>query len=420
MRHKHHLWRLGGDPPLIRPHSLAKHRVLRAYLERYVSVLTRNPAQEQLRLTLIDGFAGGGLYLDSRTKEQRSSSPLLMLEAMNSAEEDAQKDRKKPFRLDVEYFFIEKDPEAIAYLEDVLRESEHRKKLLNEIHVLQGEFTGHVNKIIEAVKRRGRAGRAVFFLDQFGYTDVPFDVIRKILSELDNAEIILTFATDFLITYLSGDEKSQQILDKVGLVLPSKDIATAKNDREWRRIIQYRLHRQIPEQTGARHYTPFFIRSEDSHRDFWLIHLSGHWKARDVMVGLHWQENTSFAHFGGSGLAMLGYDSKNDASLTKQNLLPGFYFDQTALVSSHEALMHQLPPRVFDCDKGITFNELFSGVTNETPVTAQIMKAVLKELVKEKQILVRDKHGASRRVGVQHGSDVLMPNRQRRLFGFDS
>ena len=420
MGHKNHLWRFGGELPHIRPHSVAKHRVLRAYLERYVSVLTRNPAQDKLRLNLIDGFAGGGLYLDSRTKEQRLGSPLLMLEAMKTAEEEAQKDRKNPFCLDVEYFFIEKDAEALTHLQKVLDESEHRGKIPDRVHLLKGEFTEHVGRIVDRVKKRGGAGRTLFFLDQFGYSDVPFDVIRTILSELENAEVILTFATDFLITYLNGDEKSQQILEKVGLVLPAKDIVTTKSEREWRRIIQYSLHRQIPERTGARHYTPFFIRSEDSNRDFWLIHLSGHWKARDVMVGLHWQENTSFAHFGGSGLAMLGYDSRNDAKLTKQNLLPGFYFDQTALVSSQEELMQQLPSRVFSFDDGVTFNDLLSGVTNETPVTADIMKGVLKELVKEKQIVVRDKSGAIRRSGIQHASDMILPNRQLRLSGFDS
>jgi three-Cys-motif partner protein len=81
MNHDHHTWRIGEELPQIRGHSLAKHRVLKAYLERYVSVLSANPRQEQLKLTLVDGFAGGGLYLDSRTKEERPGSPLIMLVA---------------------------------------------------------------------------------------------------------------------------------------------------------------------------------------------------------------------------------------------------------------------------------------------------------------------------------------------------
>src|SRR5687768_5214534 len=109
MSHEHHNWKLGNAPPQIRPHSQAKHRVLRAYLERYVSVLAARIQQDQFRLTLIDGFAGGGVYLDSRTKEERPGSPLIMLEAMERAADEAQNVRTKPFFLDVQYIFIEKD-----------------------------------------------------------------------------------------------------------------------------------------------------------------------------------------------------------------------------------------------------------------------------------------------------------------------
>ena len=81
MTTEHHEWKIGREPPSIRPHSLATHRILRAYLELYVDLLTARPAQETLRLTLVDGFAGGGRYLDSRTYagpsgQNASSSPL--------------------------------------------------------------------------------------------------------------------------------------------------------------------------------------------------------------------------------------------------------------------------------------------------------------------------------------------------------
>lgn len=212
MSREHHDWKIGRDPPLIRPHSLAKHRVLRAYLERYVSVLTANPRQEQLRLTLIDGFAGGGRYLDCRTKEDRPGSPLIMLEAMDQAAEEAQRARSKPFHLDVQYIFVEKEAEALDYLRRVLADSKYAPLVGDRIQLIQGEFTAQVPGITEFVKKRGRADRAIFVLDQFGYSAVPLPTIRNILATLDNAEVILTFATDSLIDYLNGNELTQQIL----------------------------------------------------------------------------------------------------------------------------------------------------------------------------------------------------------------
>lgn len=417
MSRAHHDWQIGKAPPLIRPHSLAKHRVLRSYLERYVSVLTANPRQDQLRLTLVDGFAGGGKYLDSRTKEDRPGSPLIMLEAMEQAAEEAQKGRKKPFHLDVQYIFVEKDPEALTYLRQVLSDSRFGKLLGERVQLIQGEFAAKAPEITDFVKKQGRANRAIYVLDQFGYSDVPLPTIRSILSTLENAEVILTFATDFLIDYLSENEQTQKILENVGIKLPAKTIATAKEARDWRRTIQFALHREIPERTGARFYTPFFIRSEDAHRDFWLIHLSGHFRARDVMVGLHWEESTSFAHYGRSGLRMLGYDQQNDVDWTHQRMLPGFFFDETALASSQDELAEQLPERLFGIRDGVAFNDLFANLTNECPVTAEIMRGVLGDLARSGVIQVRDKTGTqTRRVGVQHGSDIIIPSRQKRLF----
>jgi three-Cys-motif partner protein len=416
MGRENHTWKLGKEPPFIRPHSLAKHRVLRAYLERYVSVLTGNPRQDQFRLTLIDGFAGGGIYLDSRSKEERPGSPLIMLEAMHAASINAQQARSKPFNLDVQYFFIEKRRQSLEFLKNTLRDSEYRDQIEDKIQLLNGEFEPQVSRIIEFVKSRGPAGRAIFVLDQCGYMDVPLPAIKRILAELENAEVILTFATGFLIDYLSEDATTQEMLARTGISLPSQTIATAKKNREWRRIIQFALHQQIPQKTGAKYYTPFFIRSADSGRDLWLIHLSGHFRARDVMVGLHWEESTNFAHYGRSGLRMLGYDQSKDADWTKQKMLPGFYFDDTALVSSQEELFQQLPEQIYPHKDGIVFNRLFADLTNECPVTASIMKEVVSELARLGEIRVLSKDGTARRNGIGHGTDVIIPSRQKRLF----
>jgi hypothetical protein len=157
-----HSWKLGNEPPLIRAHSLAKHRVLKSYLERYVDVLTSNLRQEHLRLTLVDGFAGGGLYLDNRTREERPGSPLIMLEAMHSAATNAQQGRTKPFHLDVEYFFIEKNTHAFSYLKKTLHDSPYARSDSERMHLLHGDFTTYVDNVIRFIKRRGRAGRSIF------------------------------------------------------------------------------------------------------------------------------------------------------------------------------------------------------------------------------------------------------------------
>ena len=131
------------------------------------------------------------------------------------------------------------------------------------------------------------------------------------------------------------------------------------------------------------------------------------------MVGLHWLENTSFSHFGRPGLSMLGYDQDHDIKITGQP----FLFDECARTSTHECLMEQLPERLFGFKDGITFDDLFSQLTNETPATSDIFKVELGIIHKEGIIDIRDKSGlVKRQAGIQHRTDVIKPSSQRRLF----
>jgi three-Cys-motif partner protein len=409
-RHQNHHWTKDGALPERLQHSIAKHRVIRAYLERYVETLTTNLAQSQLKLSLIDGFAGGGMYAG-----EHSGSPLIMLEAMQEAERIAQSKRKNPFELDVEYFFVEKNLGAFERLQKELNESEFRHVVGSHAQLLHGDFLTHYRAIVERIASRSRSQRAIFLLDQFGYSDVPLPAIREILEKLENAEVILTFATDFLISYLNGSEKDQARLASMGIFLPPNLVTEAKRSPDWKRIIQFALHEEIPFRTGAKYYTPFFIRSLDSGRDYWLIHLSGHSRARDVMVELHWKESSCFEHFGRSGLRMLGYDQTQDPTWTNQPLFDGFQFDSEARKSSERELAGQLPHRVSLFKEGIPFVEFFSKHTNETPATSLIIRDVINQLVTEGDVEVLDRDG-KRRTKITKNSDIIRPSQQRKLF----
>lgn len=59
-------WHPDEPPPQIEPHSKAKLRVLRQYLRAYFDRLNVSPKREVFKLDLIDGFAGGGTFLEDR------------------------------------------------------------------------------------------------------------------------------------------------------------------------------------------------------------------------------------------------------------------------------------------------------------------------------------------------------------------
>lgn len=394
-------WLIGNTPPELELHSRAKHELIYDYLVKYVAVLTTQPHIDRFRLTLVDGFAGGGLYSDHRGIQL--GSPLLMMKAMTEAQVAAQSQRKKPFSLDAHFYFVELKKKTVDYLTHVLQNShaETAAPWRASTTVLHGAFEDHLEAVLADVRARTRAHRVIFVLDQYGYKDAPMHLLRRIFASLDNAEVILTFAADWLIAYLSDSEQSKRIISNVGLGPIGKSIQQLKEGlpTEWRQTVQILLHREIFEKSGARFYTPFFIHSTEANRSYWLVHLSNHPKARDVMAELHWEKHNHFLHFGRAGLNQLGYHPQKDLEEQGFSLLP-FRFDSFALAQTNHALGQDLPRRIHETGQ-IAVSELLAKITNETPATNAIILNVLRELSAEGELELIDEKGQKREAGVK-------------------
>ena len=95
-------------------------------------------------------------------------------------------------------------------------------------------------------------------------------------------------------------------------------------------------------------------------------------------------------------------------------MLPGFFFDDTARASSQDELLDQLPDRLAVHSSGIAFQDLFTVLANEVPVTQEIMARVLADLSRDGVIQVRDRTGLTRRrAGIQRKSDIIVRSSQR-------
>src|SRR5262249_24918722 len=140
MPKKEYGWEIGGVPPPIEAHSLAKHRILSEYVQRYIHVLTATPGQDTFRLTLVDGFAGGGEYTDAQTKLLSPGSPLILLDAVRAAEVAVNATRTKKLRVDARFIFVDDKPKVLAHLGEVLRKRGDAPKGDGVVQVLTGTF----------------------------------------------------------------------------------------------------------------------------------------------------------------------------------------------------------------------------------------------------------------------------------------
>ena len=410
-KRKKYVWKLGEPPPTIDEHSLAKLDIVEQYVGIYIDRVTRAFGQTLLNLTIVDGFCGGGLYRDGTGFVD--GSPLRLLKAVEDAERELAGDRRKGFVVRADFVFVDENPDHVAFLRDLLVRRGYLARLEKDIFLRCSTFEDAQAEVVARIHAKGPAQRALFFLDQYGWSNVRFATLRQILGTLAKPEILLTFAVDALIDFLSSKRSETRAL--FGIDLDREDVRALealKDEQGWRFLIQHGLYRHVQESTGALFYTPFFIHSPKSHRSYWLIHLSNHRQARDEMGKLHWQIQNHFMHHGGAGFGALGFDPDQDL---RQGLFD-FVFDDGARAQSEKAVLAQLPELLWAerarSGDGLPMEAFFAARCNDTAVTSEILQSQLVHLRDEKEIEIVGANGKPkpRATRLDWGDRILLPS----------
>lgn len=415
-------WVVGKPPPLLDPHSQVKHDLLREYVRRYIQTLLANPRAERLTWTLVDGFAGGGAYTGAEGDIVKGS-PLLLIDGCRETEAEIQSARTKAVSLDAHYYFVEKDAGAVAYLNAELDAHGYRAALGERLRLVQGTFEQHCDAIVGDIKMRGRSERALFVLDQYGFKDVPLPLVKSIFERVDKPEVILTFGIDSLLTYLTDSPASRATLGRLGLerYVDWPNLNRMKEAGRFKEVVQRQLSLGMLEQSGARFITLFFVRPLGSTSwDYWLVHLSRSYRARAVMMQVHWSLGNQFTHAMEPGLFQLGYAPAADPLASGQYDLPlgaPYSFDQVLHDHARKELELVLPRQVYGQTAPIRFIDLAAHVANHTAVTEEVLREALSPGIECRELVVVGPNGERRTRGSSIKSqDLIAPSPQRSLF----
>lgn len=280
---------------------------------------------------------------------------------------------------------------------------------------MHGIFEEKIDRILIEIKKRGRSWRSIFLLDQYGYSAVTIRTLQNIFQNLPFAEVILTFAVDSLIDYMANSTECKNMLQNLGLAYDLSNLENDKQQKNWRSVIQFRLYRELVDNAGARYYTNFFIKSSESTRSYWLLHLSMHSKAKDEMQALHWSLENHFVSEGKAGLNMLAYDPKRDVDFTRQ---PSFFFNESDKEKNQKALLGQLPALI--PSNGISVGEFYNIHCNQTTATFKMICSALQELYLHEEIEVRLMSGKSKKKGSKIDAHDFIKPASQLIFPFCS
>jgi three-Cys-motif partner protein len=267
-------------------HTRIKHEILMRYLSVWTTVL----GQSTVSLAYVDAFAGKGRYTTGQL-----GSPLLAIGAMLGAMED-----RKVSASGVSFHFVEPNQANFQDLQRELSQYPPAQDPRVKCHVYPTAFSSVCDTIAAEIQRKGQP--SFFFVDPFGYDDIPMEVLGRILC-VQRAEVFINLMYDFASRAIGVVNNPALARTLDGLFGTPAWRTVGELARETREKEFVTLYRQQLKRACPSYVLPF--RMGDDARDrtlYYLMHATKHIKGvrimKDVMVA-----SSSPGHLGYAGEA---------------------------------------------------------------------------------------------------------------------
>jgi len=359
----------------------------------------------------VDGFSGGGVFSDGARLVE--GTPFLLLNAVNRAVHRLNVGKAKPLAINADFHFVDASKRTTDYLKDQLLTKGHINRLGHDIFVHTKKFEAAAPDILDAIALRSirGAGRSLFLLDQKGYTKAPLATIRNIFDRFKRAECILTFAVDWLIDYLS--ERPENLAAAANVELSAdqvREFVRMRGEEGGRYAIQRLLLDHLRDRTGASFATAFFIRSIEAKKTLWLVHLSQHATARNVMVDSHWSVTNHSIHQGRGGLDIVGFNPDSFDPTT-------FMFAEHEREMMLQTLAEDMARRIRNSYLGepVEYGKFVDSIVNQTPARLSDIDSAVGSLVSTNALTVLNPLQRAKRSLRVGRTDFIEINRQPRF-----
>ena len=395
------------DGAKLEDHTKKKHTILREYFRQYLITRCQLPVQEKFRLAVIDGFSGAGLY-----ECGSYGSPLIFIDILinttNEINVHRVRQNLRPIQIECLFLLNDDDQTVIKLLQKNIAPLLVEANENQHLHIQPEFFNGKFETKYPEIKNRLQSARCrnvLFNLDQCGYSDVTTNVIKDIISSWPSAEVLLTFAIESMLAYLS----------------PKKGVSRVPLEPEVKRAVDALLdennHLSKNEWLGraekiafthlnkcATYVSPFSINNPSGWR-YWLMHFANKHRARQVYNDILHQGEASQAHFGRAGLHMLSYDPQNEGKL--------YLFDGDSRESAKHDLYDDIPRLVAESGDTLVMEDFYAAAYSETPAHSDdIHEMIIKN--PDMEVITRS-GGERRKPNTIKASDTLKLKNQRSL-----
>jgi three-Cys-motif partner protein len=315
------------------PHTLAKHEILRRYLDAWFPIL----GSWQGRVVYLDAFAGPGIY-----KGGEPGSPIVALRALLDHPAFRKLDR-------CEFVFILLEPreDRFKVLQEKVVELQDQYPPFPKnvrISVLQQTFDEGAAEILGELERQKAELAPTFaFIDPFGFKDTPLDLICRLLS-FPRCEVLFTFMFDHINRFLEQDSVAGHLQGLFGTT--GFQEAGSKQGDERKEFLRDLFREQLKKECGFDYVTSFEMVNKQGHSIYFLFYGSRNIRGIEVMKSALWKVDPGggvqfLDRFAGQSVLFQG-DAVNVGPL-RGALLEHFVGQEVDVAEIHKYVVSETP-----------------------------------------------------------------------------
>ncbi|MCY3958062.1 MAG: three-Cys-motif partner protein TcmP [Chloroflexi bacterium] len=221
-------------------HTRGKHLVLERYMQAWLPIMTKWNG----RVLFIDAFAGPGEYSGGEP-----GSPVIALRALIDHR------AKSYIRSEVNYLFIEDDPDRSSHLQDILDDLEDELPSRCNYDVITSTFDETLTEVLDDIERqRTSLAPAFVMIDPFGVSNTPMSVVKRILDN-PKSEVYISFMYESINRFRNHANFEWHLDELFGC--PDWRQGANLNDREDRKKFFYDLYGKQLKNNGANYVVHF-------------------------------------------------------------------------------------------------------------------------------------------------------------------
>jgi three-Cys-motif partner protein len=258
-----------------KPHTAAKHAILRSYLEAWLPKLAW-----RTRLVFIDGFAGPGEYSGGEP-----GSPLVALRAATEHKADFS-------ACELVYIFIEQDRDRFDHLEALLNEQTVPDYIT--WRAVHGTFAEEVGAILDDLESKGKQlAPTLVMVDPFGFTGLPMQLLARIASH-PRSELLVSFMYDPIARWGNAPNLDTNMDDLCGC--SDWRALGPLSPSERKKALCGLYMRQLRHAAQMQYIREFEMVDEGNRTEYFLVFATSHIEGLKAMKAAMWSVDPTGAY----------------------------------------------------------------------------------------------------------------------------